>query len=107
MTRFIILFLFLVSPAWAHHDEDIRTDVKHWYDSECCNDKDCRPVGRSFIRWVPGGWLITDTGQIVPELDPNGQPNRMIRRSKDTSNHICRAEGAPNAVCIYLYKEGH
>ena len=110
----LTVYAALTVGANAHHDVVQRSARQHFYDFECCSDRDCYPVDRSFIQWTPAGWLITDTGQVIPELDANGAPNPNIRISKDTQNHICRPSdnllgqrGSGTVICIYIASSGN
>ena len=103
-----MLILANWTPAQAHHG---MMEV-HWYDPECCSDRDCRPVPAGFIRWTPEGWLIIDTGQIIPEIE-NGKRNTRLRVSKDLQNHICRLPVDPfnpdqtaYVICLYIAPPG-
>ena len=108
--RIVAFFLGLLfaAPASAHHDQVIRESGSHWYDPECCSDKDCKPVPPGFVEYTGSGWLVLDTGQFIPELDANGEPNPRVKNSKDNRNHICRPQAdpmrpiyTPAVVCYY------
>jgi len=104
----LALAILPVDHPLAHHG----MMETHWYDPECCSDKDCRPVSTGFIKWTPNGWLIVDTGQIIPEIE-NGKRNTRLRVSRDHQNHVCRPRADPfnpnqaaNVICLYIAPPG-
>jgi hypothetical protein len=51
----------LAVPARAHD---------HWISHNfawCCGNEDCAPVKTENVRVVPGGYLIVQTGEVIPE----------------------------------------
>ena len=109
MRAFAVL-LFLTSPAFAGH---------MWYSASCCDDTDCRPVGRGVVAFGfqdgVSGYFINDRLPVIeffPEFE-NGEPNIRILPSQDRMNHICRPlrQGILgqriNTRCVYVAPSGN
>ena len=111
--RIIALLLFTTSASAEHH----ATMEPHWYDGQCCNEHDCRPVelGELTFAFVNGeaGWQVDYEGQSqwIPEIE-NGVRNRRLRQSQDNQNHICRGQrsdftGKSFVRCLYIAPSGN
>lgn len=85
--------LILLSQKSMAHD---------WYDFACCSGQDCVPVNASSVSPTPGGWLIKETGEVIPYGDPRE------RKSKDSGFHRCKMHSYINGVkadatrCLYV-----
>lgn len=77
----LLAMALLIWAATAH--------AHSFYDLECCQDKDCRPVACSEVRRVGPGWVWKDRS-FTPA---------MLRFSPDGNCHVCVGV-APH--CIYL-----
>jgi hypothetical protein len=84
--------LLLLSPslgsvAWSHD----------FYDKFCCHNRDCRPVPATSISEAPEGYLVRETGELIPYQD------RRIHPSPDNDFHRCSIHGDADShtLCIY------
>lgn len=68
--------LAVPKPASAHD----------WYPRACCQDLDCAPLADGAVDFTPAGWLVLETGEIIP-LDDS-----RVRSSRDRQFHRCRLE---------------
>ncbi len=68
-----------------------------FYDKFCCHDRDCRPVPATSIRESSQGYLVRETGEIIPYQD------RRVHPSPDSDFHRCSIQGDPTrrTLCIY------
>lgn len=91
----VLLGLWVASPALGHS----------WYDAICCSDQDCRPMEPGAVEWTPGGYLIHESGELIPE------DSYVVRDSQDGRYHRCslhyRAPQVPNETrCLYVPRMG-
>lgn len=98
-------FMFLAGSVCA--DEIIprglghSSDAPHWYETGCCDRRDCEPVEAGAITATPEGYRVrylTSRGFIVDDAIPYGSSS--IRPSRDAREHACARPG--RALCIYL-----
>lgn len=97
----ILIAVCLVVGAWAHaqnHDHQHGVNVPDWYDWNCCNNQDCRPVDNPddiepmmlgiepAIRYKPTGTIFT---------------RDRFKVSKDERYHVC-IHYSGNPLCIYV-----
>jgi hypothetical protein len=84
----LLLLLALAGSAQAHS----------WYDPECCNTQDCRPVETEDVVEIENGvWKYLPTGQEFR--------GKQIRPSRDNHFHVCIGNQPWNdgrAYCIYI-----
>lgn len=80
--RHFVLALLLMTPATAHD----------WYPTECCNNRDCKPVDCDTLIERPDGSVIDADGRIYS--------NKDVKVSKDLECHTCVAYGKP--LCVFL-----
>lgn len=99
-----VALLLWSTPTLAHD----------WYDSDCCDIDDCRPIsgvdaqGRpwSEIEQTADGyvWTSSKTGQVYrfreTETMVSGKPR--IRPSRDGRYHGCENPRPPAALCLYV-----
>jgi hypothetical protein len=74
---------------------------EHWYDRDCCHDRDCEAVEPGAIRETPEGYFIrymTSRGYIAEGFLPHGASG--IRPSRDHQEHACAPQ--EKVVCIYI-----
>jgi hypothetical protein len=60
-----------------------------WYPTDCCHDRDCRPVPVESVRETPDGYLLSD-GTLIPYAE--------AKHSPDGQFHICRYESTNNVI---------
>jgi hypothetical protein len=89
-----------VIPARPHTYVDPDGHQISWYPSECCHNRDCRPVA-SIRRARNGLWMTTADGFTVLI-----GPNEPRRPSKDMRWHLCVGPGdmddaGPQIYCIF------
>jgi hypothetical protein len=73
----------------------------HWYDRQCCHDRDCEPVEPGAIRQTKEGYFIrymTSRGYVAEGFLPHGHTG--IRSSQDGREHACAPQ--ERVVCIYI-----
>lgn len=74
------ILLSLPTVAFAHQAPS------GWqYPLECCSDRDCMEVADTAIEERPEGYIIKETGEVIPMTD------RRIRFSPDGHFHWCRS----------------
>ena len=94
-------------PALAHEAVPTAAKPQGWsYPFSCCSGYDCREVGdaenprdqsRITIKPVTGGYVISSTGEIVPNNDPR------LKNSPDGEYHWCSVAGADDSRTICLF----
>lgn len=100
-----VLFLAIASSAQAQtpapHEHGVT--VPDWYDPDCCNLKDCRPVPEEDIEFAIMG------GEPVVIHKPTGLwfPKSKWRPSQDERYHVCYIEDSADGddsvgYCAYL-----
>lgn len=106
----IAAIVLSTSPLWAQMKHD-RSNPAHWYDDECCNLKDCRPLAKEemFIAADGSGWHVRMDG--IDTIVPWGDPRIRIRKGghDDLRHHGCSTQGdfnGPELLCIYPYQGG-
>lgn len=87
MIKYALAFLLAAVPAFAHE----------WYAYECCSGVDCGPLTSAQIKETPAGWLLVDTGRVIP------YDYAKVKPSQDDRYHLCTAGGDPmgNILCFY------
>jgi hypothetical protein len=102
--RAALAVLCLTTPALA---QDIPRGLghppgaEHWYDRQCCHDRDCEPVEPGAIRETKKGYVIrymTSRGYVAEGFLPKNSSG--VRQSQDGREHACAPQTKP--VCIYL-----
>lgn len=68
-----------------------------WYPFECCSGYDCRPVKKEAILRTSKGYVIKNTGELIPYTD------RRVRVSRDEEWHWCSMSGKPDGTTICLF----
>jgi len=94
----LIAFLTLSGPAEAHS----------WYDTECCNENDCKPVKLLSIKNGVYSWRSWRKPQHVLSIHID---DKRVRPALDGGFHACEAPWAdtskqtPSPVrvhCVYI-----
>jgi hypothetical protein len=82
-----LILMTSVEPVAAHS----------WYHHECCNDRDCFPLAHDAVRETPQGYLLVETGRIIP------YSFGKFRVSQDDHFHLCTTAGDPmgDILCFY------
>jgi hypothetical protein len=96
----LITALAAVIPARPHTHVDPDGRRITWYPTECCHNRDCKPVA-SIKRARNGLWMTTADGFTVLI-----GPNEPRRPSKDMRWHLCVGPGdmddaGPQIYCIF------
>lgn len=74
----------------------------HWYDSGCCNQRDCEPVEAGAIRLTENGYVVrylTSRGFVAEGVIPQDSSN--VRQSRDKREHACA--NPSRVICIYIH----
>ena len=87
-----VVFALLSSSAIAHD----------WYETACCNDRDCAPAEAGDVTVKPEGYAIGSLGITVP-FDSD-----KIRemRAPDGQFHICATPTTKRFLCLYVPDAG-
>src|SRR5688500_9123946 len=89
-----IVVLTLATAAVAQQKPHLGPN--HWYDFQCCSEKDCRQTVLKEVERRDGGWFVVPTKELIPYSD------KRIRRSLDPLIHVCLF-GKPERVrCLYV-----
>ena len=67
------------------------------YPWSCCSGHDCRPVATKAISTAKSGYVIRNTGEVVPYSDTR------IQSSPDGEYHWCSVAGADDGMTICLF----
>ena len=73
------------------------------YPWACCSDKDCREVAQSAIEEGPQGYVISDTGELIPYRDSR------VKDSPDGEFHRCAHKAgldAGHTICLFVPPRG-
>jgi hypothetical protein len=71
----ILLALASLSPARAHDAWWNGKEVDPATKRMCCGDNDVKHLTREQVKAVPGGYLLQDTGEIIPEARAQPSPD--------------------------------
>ncbi len=99
----LVAFLLCLAPVAASAQQAPcgPTGADHWYDRQCCHDRDCEPVEPGAIRQTKEGYFIrymTSRGYVAEGFLPHGHTG--IRSSQDGREHACAPQ--ERVVCIYI-----
>lgn len=87
---------FATMPTNAQHLHDPQ-HPDHWYDLDCCDLRDCRPIDESEVRITPEGYVWTnETGSYVFPHD-----STSLRWSRDGQYHGCEIKSTGRKLCLY------
>lgn len=117
MTRFEIILGSLIFSACfclvmalsiaVSHAEDLPRGLghpdgaAHWYDSGCCDKRDCEPVEPGALRQIEGGYAVrylTSRGFIAEGTVM--QRTGGVRPSRDGREHACAT--SQRVLCVYV-----
>jgi hypothetical protein len=101
--RFLALsgaLLLLAAPAFAHDAKPSAARPLGWsYPIACCAQYDCRTASAGEVQERPEGYVITDTGEVVPMTD------KRVKESPDGEYHWCAHQGgfdAGRTICLFV-----
>jgi hypothetical protein len=83
-----LILMASVRPSNAH-------SIYHY---ECCHDRDCWPLEDVEIRETPEGWLLVETGEVIPYDWPK------VKDSPDGRYHLCTTTGDFTGMKLCLYR---
>ena len=68
------------------------------YPKACCSNQDCREVSHEAITERPEGYVIGETGEVVPYADSR------LKDSPDGEFHWCSVAGADfsRTICLFV-----
>ncbi len=97
MRHIILVFALWIIPAIAQEHDHGKNGIPDWYDPNCCNVRDCRPVEDSTIEFA----MLN--GQDIVRHKPTGAVFRrdQWKISQDERYHVCITTGAM-PLCVYL-----
>lgn len=112
MTRYLAMVALAASIAMILA---VTANAHDWYDGDCCNVDDCRPIsgvdaqGRAWseVDQTADGyvWTSAQTGQVYKfrETDRMTTGAPRIRPSRDGFYHGCESRyGPPASLCLYV-----
>ena len=88
----------LISLAVSTDTSDGHEGMGGWtYPHECCHDRDCHEVSEGEVSARPDGFLIQETGEVIPYTDDR------VRNSPDGRYHLCVVmyEIGPYTSCLF------
>lgn len=101
----LVALILLATPALAHDAPPSKMQPLGWqYGWECCNLMDCFQAEPGSVEETPGGYLIKETGEVIPYDD-----TKRIKQSKDEYFHRCTHGGKhddPKSICLYVPDRG-
>ena len=95
-------FTLLAPPPGAAHE---------WFSRQCCSDKDCMVIPPEAVQWLPEGWKIVKTGEVIPhnsdrlhETPPEGGGQYgWCRRLEDVPpSHLHHGFKKDETICLYV-----
>ncbi|WP_315923348.1 hypothetical protein [Mesorhizobium sp. SP-1A] len=96
----VAAFFLLAGQASAHDAKPTPAQPLGWhYPFSCCADYDCRAATKGEVLERPEGYVITDTGEVVPMTD------KRIKDSPDGQYHWCAHKGGLDAgrtICLFV-----
>jgi len=86
-----------------------KADSHSWYDTDCCNTFDCRPIsdaqtGESEVVEVKGGYSWTSKESGKTHFFEHG--SAKIRPSRDWNFHGCEEKYTKAPMCLYIPLSG-
>jgi len=94
-----VLALFAL-PAFAHDAAPTAAKPLGWsYPFACCANYDCRATHSGEVLERPEGYVIADTGEVVPMTD------RRVKDSPDGQFHWCAHRSgidAGHTICLFV-----
>lgn len=71
-----------------------------FYETDCCNDRDCAPAAPGDVVEGPNGYEIKSLGITVPYND------EKVRQAPDGQFHICATPTMKHFLCLYVPGRG-
>lgn len=74
----------------------------HWYDTGCCDKRDCEPVETGAIEETANGYrvkYVSSRGFLVEGFLPHNSGG--VRPSRDEMQHACAT--SQRLLCIYIH----
>lgn len=95
---FLLAAKLLVPAAYAHEAPTGWT-----YPRECCSDRDCRMVALGDVHEGPDGYLIRQSGELIPYSDARVKP------SPDGEFHWCPVayDAEIYTICLFAPPRGY
>lgn len=78
-----------------------RAAAHEWYPSECCSGQDCIPVPFEAIRLTPDGFLIVETGDLIPYGDDRLRFT-PVEHEDGRGYHWCRSLVDAQTFCLFV-----
>lgn len=108
--RLVLAAVLCLTPLPAMADELPRglghpKDGSHWYDRQCCDNRDCEEVEAGAIVRMPNGIKIkfrSSRGHVAEGFIPWGASG--LRASQDGREHVCSYNNGATP-CAYLPAE--
>lgn len=105
---FMLVILFFNAAARAS-DEHVPSDPGHWYDSECCDLRDCRPAEPGQVVETNIGFkvtvqMITSSGEERAYTEEIAYDDPRIMKSQDREIHVCHYNTTAKILCVYIPK---
>lgn len=110
----LIILGVAISFAAAQPKHPAMDSPAHWYDSDCCSGRDCRPLAPDEYKFVNGEWQLrnkygTDENGnqcgfrpfATPTLAATGRSR--VRPSRDFFNHGCFAFSGTGCLPLCFY----
>lgn len=93
--RVTALFVCLSMSAAAQEHNHGKHAIPDWYDSACCNQRDCKPVADGDVEFA-------DMDGPIVRYKPTGNVfhRSQFRRSQDERYHVC-INPAGTSLCFY------
>jgi hypothetical protein len=99
ITRIQVAMIVALLIALALVVSAKKARTHEWYDHDCCNIRDCRPVLDSDVSEnAKGVWKYLPTGATFA----NEPTFKRIRPSKDNRYHVCVSLNGAIGYCIYI-----
>jgi len=110
--RLCVTLVLLATPVLAHDAPATVAYPNGWsYPTNCCSDRDCKPIPADAIRERPQGYVIRNTGEVV------GYGDGRIKISPDGEYHWCSQTvfskndkdmmtPFPHTVCLFVPPKG-
>lgn len=102
----VLMLLGLATPAMAQdaipQGLGHPNGAAHWYETGCCDKRDCEPVEFGAIVETPEGYSVkylTSRGFVAEGFLKHG--NSGIRPSRDKDQHACAT--TQRILCIYIH----
>ncbi len=94
----IALAVFMTKDGWSHDAPPTPKLPLGWeYPWNCCSGVDCAPVQSSAIGETSEGYVIKQTGEVIPYRD------KKIKDSPDGEYHWCSHISTDHkTICLFV-----